>query len=136
MKKNFKSVALFLVLGFVAVSCQKEDLSNIPVVAGQEETTVNAVYSINGEMFYTVLHGESAWHDFIKQMLALAREGYEVSFSRNGNSLAASTKEKVTYVTKSEDDANDWARKMSNDGYIVTITYDDETGEFTCVAIK
>ena len=136
MKRTIITATLLALLGTFAVSCQKEDLSNIPVVAGQEETTVNVVYSINGEMFYTVLHGESAWHDFIKQMLALAREGYEVSFSRNGNSLAASTKEKVTYVTKSEDDANDWARKMSNDGYIVTITYDDETGEFTCVAIK
>lgn len=28
MKKNFKSVALFLVLGFVAVSCQKENINN------------------------------------------------------------------------------------------------------------
>ena len=136
MKTSFKSVALFMVLSLVAVSCQKEDVSNAPVVAGQEETAINVVYSIDGTIYHTVLNGEEAWFDFINQMLALAREGYEVTFSRNGSLVSSLTKEKVTYVTNDEDDANKWANKRINDGYIVTITYDDETGEYTCVAIK
>lgn len=136
MKRNFKSVALFMVLGLVAVSCQKEKMLNVTNVAGQEETVINVVYSVNGRIHQTALLGEKAWFDFMNQMLVLAREGYEVSFSRNGNTLSPVTKEKVTYVTNNEEDACNWADKMTSDGYIVTITYDEETGEFTCVAIK
>ena len=56
---------------------------------------------------------------------------------RNANAVGQSlSKERVEYHTKSEDEANEWAQKMVKDGYIVTIDYDDEAGEFVCVAIK
>ena len=97
--------------------------------------TIQVVYSINGEVFQTTLNA-SEWDAFVERMLALAREGYEVSFSKNGTSLTSQSKGKVVFVTKKEKEAQDWASTMTNEGYTVTITYDGNTGEYTCVAIK
>ena len=135
MKTNFKTVALLAVLSLAAVSCQKEN-DVLPTV-GSEQTmgTIQVLYSINGEVFQTTL-SESEWNAFVERMLALAREGYEVSFSKNRSSLTSQSKEKVTYVTKNKEEAVAWSNAMINQGYVVTITYDQTTGEYTCTAIK
>ena len=48
--------------------------------------------------------------------------------------------ENVTHIyninTAYEKKALDWADEMSNQGYSVTITFDQNTGEYTCVAEK
>ena len=135
MKQNVKTVALLAVLSMAAVSCQKEN--DVLPLGGSEQTTgtIQVLYSINGEVFQAAL-SESEWNAFVERMLALAREGYEVSFSKNGSSLSSQSKEKVVFVTKKEQEAQEWASTMTNEGYIVTITYDENTGEYTCVAIK
>ena len=134
MKKTFKNVALLTALSLVAVSCQKEDV--LPII-GTEQTadSIYVVYSINGEVYHATL-GESEWDAFMERMLALARDGYEVIFSKNRTSLTSQSKEKVTFVTKEEKEAQQWAHNMTNQGYIVTISYNQGTGEYTCVAIK
>ena len=134
MKIKFKNVALLAVLSMAAVSCQKEDvLPNI----GTEQTSesILVMYSINGEVFQTTI-SESEWDAFVERMLALAREGYEVTFSKNRTSLTSQSKEKVTFVTDSEKEAHEWSNEMANQGYYVTITYDQGTGKYTCIAIK
>jgi hypothetical protein len=35
-----------------------------------------------------------------------------------------------------EAEANDWSNKMTKDGYVVTISYDKNTGIYTCIAIR
>ena len=134
MKKNYKKIALLAVLSLAATSCQKEDV--LPLV-GTEQTSesILVMYSINGEVFQTSI-SESEWDAFVERMIALAHEGYEVSFSKNGTSLTSQSKEKVTFVTKEEKEAQQWAHNMTNQGYIVTISYNQGTGEYTCVAIK
>ncbi len=118
-----------------AVSCQKEN--DVLPPAGTEQTTetIQVVYAINGEV-YQISLAESEWEGFVARMLALAREGYEVTFSKNGFSLTSQGKEVVTFVTISEQEANAWAYNMSNEGYTVTITYNKKTKEYTCTAIK
>jgi len=70
-------------------------------------------------------------------MLALAEEGHTVSFRNEETALRGdSSKDVVTYTTTSHDDAYKWADKMSNEGYTVTIRFDNETGIYTCNAIK
>ena len=135
MKTNFKKVALLAVLSMAAVGCQKEN--DVLPLAGTEQTTetIQVVYSINGEVFQTTLN-ESEWSAFVERMLALASEGYEVSFSKNRSSLTSQSKEKVIYVTNSKEEAAAWSNAMANQGYTVTITYDSGTGEYTCTAIK
>ena len=135
MKQNVKTVALLVVLSMAAVSCQKEN-DVLPTVGSEQTTgTIQVVYSINGEVFQTTL-SESEWNAFVERMLALAREGYEVSFSKNRSSLTSQSKEKVIFVTKKEQEAQEWASTMTNEGYTVSISYDENTGEYTCVAIK
>lgn len=135
MKKHFKSAALLAVLTLAATACQKEN-DFLPTTASEQTMeTINVVYSINGEVFHATL-SESEWNAFVERMLALARQGYEVSFSRNGDSLVSQCKEKVTFVTTDEREAQTWAKTMINEGYWVTISFDEATGEYTCIAFK
>lgn len=135
MNKNFRKVAFLAALSLTAVSCQKEiDVNPMPTTE-QTTETINVVYYINGEVFRVTLN-ESEWDTFVERMLALAREGYEVSFSKNGDSFASQRKEKVIFTTNSEDEAHVWSNNMVNQGYVVTITFNKETGEYTCIAIK
>ena len=135
MKMYFKTAALLAALTLVATACQKEN--EVYPIVGTEQTmeTIHVVYSINGEVFQATL-SESEWDAFVERMLALAREGYEVSFSKNRSTLSSQSKERVTFTTKDEKKALDWADEMSNQGYSVTITFDQNTGEYTCVAEK
>jgi hypothetical protein len=134
MKIQFKTIALLATLTLAATSCQKE---NVLPLGGSEQTTetINIVYSINGEVFQATL-GESEWDAFVERMLALAREGYEVTFSRNRTALTSQSKEKVIYVTKDANKAHEWSEAMADQGYNVTITFDQGTGEYTCIAIR
>ena len=134
MNINFKTVAFFAALSLATASCQKE---NVLPVDGTEQTTetIFAVYSINGEVFQATLD-ESEWDAFVERMLALAREGYEVSFSKNPSYLTSQSKEKVTFITTDEKEAHEWAKAMANDGYVVSITFDTGTGEYICIAVK
>ena len=135
MKKIFITVALFTVLGTLATSCQKETLTELSPVTAQAETYL-ITYSVDGVSMQTRLNGDEALRAFLHRITALARQGHRVTV-RNENTVSqASTKEVVTYRTKSEEDAAEWLDKMYKDGYTVSIDYDDETGEFVCTAIK
>ena len=122
MKKHFKSAALLAVLTLAATACQKEN-DFLPTSASEQTMeTINVVYSINGEVFHATM-SESEWDAFLERMLALAREGYEVSFSKNENSLSSQKKEIVTFTTTNEDEAHAWADYMADHGYTVTISF-------------
>ena len=135
MKKMFITVALFAVLGTLATSCQKETLTELSPVTAQAETYL-ITYSVDGVSMQTRLNGDEALRAFLHRLTALARQGHRVTVRNENTFSQASTKEVITYHTTSEDDANEWAEKMVRDGYDVTITYDDKTGEFICIAIK
>ena len=136
MKKEIKTVAFLAVLSLAATGCQKENV--LPTIGGGIEQTTGTIlvtYSINGEIFQATL-SESEWDAFLERMIALAREGYEVSFSKNRSSLTSQSKEKVTFVTTSQQEAIAWSSNMVDQGYEVTITFDKKTGVYTCVAEK
>lgn len=128
-------MALLTVLTLAAAGCQKEN--DVLPLAGAEQTmeTIQVVYSINGEVHQATLN-KLEWQAFMERMLALAREGYEVTISKNDTFQTPQSKEKVVFVTKKESEANAWAEAMINDGYWVTISYDETTGEYTCIAVK
>ena len=137
MKKSVITVALFAVLGTLAVSCQKETLVDPSGVEARVENVYKVSYSVDGVTLHATLHGQGEWNAFLGRLVALAKEGHRVSFrAENAPESVVSSKETVTYITKSEEDAINWANKMYGDGYEVTIIFDEETGEFTCIAIK
>ena len=134
MNKTFRNVALLAALTLAATACQKEN-DITPLGTEQTSETLQVVYAINGEVYHATL-SESEWDAFVERMLALAREGYEVTFARNTSSLTSQSKEKVVHVTNSKEEAFAWANDMTSQGYTVTITFDDVSGEYTCTAVK
>ena len=137
MKKIFTTIALFAVLGTMAVSCQKENIIDEPFVTTQKSTVYIVSYTIDGVSHQVTLAGDNAWHDFLHRMLALAEEGHAVSF-RNESAVSriASSKETITYTTSSHDDAYAWADKMVHNNYTVTILYNEDEGVYICIATK
>ncbi|MBP5388318.1 MAG: hypothetical protein J6Y97_13150 [Prevotella sp.] len=94
-------------------------------------------YAVDGVTHQITLVGDEAWHDFLNRMMALAEEGHEVTFrNEEAASRVASTKEVVTYSTPDHDDAINWAAKMLDDGYTVTIHFDKEKKVYNCYAFK
>ena len=82
------------------------------------------------------LNSDDELRAFLHRLTLLAREGHKVSVRSGNTSSQASTKEVIVYRTPSEDDANEWAFKMTKAGYAVTLDYDNKTGEFVCIAVK
>lgn len=137
MRKTFTTIALFAVLGTLAVSCQKENIIDETNIVAENGTVYTVSYAVDGVTHQLTLVGDEAWHDFLNRMLALAEEGHEVSFrNEEAASRVISTKEVVTYTTDNGEDALNWAEKMVDDGYTVTITFDKEKKTYTCYAIK
>lgn len=137
MKKVITTIALLAVLGTLAVSCQKENITEQANIVAENNTVYKVSYSIDGISYQITLIGDEAWHDFLNRMLALAEEGHRVSFrNEDGSSQVASSKDVVTYTTTNGDDAIKWANKMIHEGYTVSIEFDERTGIYTCTAIK
>lgn len=136
MKIKIISVALLAVLSTTAVSCQKEN-----VIDNAFETTVSEVYtmqySVNGITHAVSIHNETEEQALMQYLLALAREGFEISiYNEYPYNYSASTKETLTYTTKNEKDAVAWGLKKFKEGYTVDYFYDPKTGEYTCIATR
>ncbi len=139
MDKKVKTMALFTVLSMMAVSCQKESVEPIEMAAAVSE--MNTLYrvccTIDGVTHQITLNSEKERADFIYKLLALAEEGYEVSFfDESRYSQNSTAKETVIYTTNDKADAFSWADSMFGQGYAVTIKYDPVTGTYTCIAVK
>ncbi len=136
--KTIKIMALLAVLSVAAVSCQKENL--VPSTPAEVITDNQAVYiyqyEVNGIRSRITLRGEAERADFINRMLALAQEGNTVSFFDETRSTQLLTKETVNYSTKDEEKALKWVIQMSDLGYKVSVSYDEETGYYNCSATR
>lgn len=137
MRKTFTTIALFAVLGSLAVSCQKENIIDETNIVAENGSVYKVSYTVDGVTHQLTLIGDEAWQAFLNRMLALAEEGHEVRFRNEETaSRIVSAKEVVTYATKERDKAYAWADAMVEEGYTVTIRFDKETGVYTCEAVK
>ena len=138
MKKTIKTIALLLVLSVAAVGCQKETIMVEPQTDVETSGTVYTVrYSVNGVTHTETLIGEQAWADFLQRMLALTEEGYRVTVSRNTDTAQyAMSKEVVTFKTKDKKAAYEWVEEKVAEGYEVSISFNPQTGEYTCIAVR
>lgn len=136
-KTTVKVLAVVAALGLTAAGCQKENVYET-VDCGQEVTKVCKMsYCIDGEWHECSVNGDAAYREFIARMVALAKEGHKVSFREGGKALRQSASKKtVVYTTTSQTDADKWCIKMANQGYEVTVEYDETTGIYTCTAIN
>lgn len=133
MKKTMKTLALCLVIGTMAVSCQKEENINPTTETNCTSRTVS--YVVNGETHLATLQGENAWAAFLQSIFALAKEGYEISFrDLSSSSQTVEAKETVTFSTSKEKEAQEWCLQMAEKGYTVNLSYDKTTGMYNCTA--
>jgi len=137
MKKTTTTLALLAVLSLANTSCQKEDLRN----TATRETTEQAyaenciVYSIDGQKYTASFRTPEEKEAFFLQLMAIARQGHVVNI-RPTQRTQSQAKEKVTYETDNPKDAAKWCMKMEDLGYEVSVTFDENTGVYTCIAIK
>lgn len=135
MSKVIKTLAVFMLLGTLAVSCQKENMVEPNATEVQACTVRTVSYTIDGVEHLTVLHGDEEWDAFLSWMLALSKEGRQVSFRNpNASNTTAQAKEVITYTTTSEEDAKRWTNKMFDEGYSVTYYFDDDLKAWVCIA--
>ncbi len=137
MRKTIITISLFAVLGTLAVGCQKENIIDETTIVAENGKVYTVIYTVDGVTHQLTLVGDDAWHDFLNRMFALAEEGHVVSFrNEEASSRVVPSKDVVIFSTKDHDKAYAWADAMSEEGYTVTISYDRETGVYTCEAVK
>ena len=92
---------------------------------------------MNGTAYRQVIHTDEDLDALMFTLFALVREGYTVRMMDENNTFSeTSVKVTETYTTKIEKDAKTWAKEKMMDGYVVTITYNEQTGIYTCIATK
>ena len=134
MNKRIIRLFLFMALvGCMTASCTKENaIEKNNVVASAH----SAAYIVEGRQHYANPQTEEEWSMFFDRMLALAEEGKTVHLWRTrSRSQSEASKEVITFTTKDRKKASVWAEEMTAEGYTVTVTYDHQTGIYTCVAI-
>ena len=127
-KQKIRFVVLAAVLCVLSVGCAKENVSD-------SITPHSVVYVVEGQQYYGNPQTEEDWSTFWDRMFALAEEGYTVQFWRS-DIQNFGTKEKVTFTTTSHAEAEEWCKQKKNEGYMVTLTYDQATGIYTCIAVR
>jgi len=137
MKITKRKIAVLLAtLSIAAVGC---DRNKTDIFDGTEETVTirSMVYSIDGNIHHVSLRTDAEWYNFLERMFALARKGHRVSFcSEESFANGHASKEVVTYDTNNKDKAIEWCEIMASLGYVVEITFDDETGLYHCKASR
>ena len=128
MKKTLIRVSCIALLGLLSAGCQKEAVVECPIPVEQGVTSYLVRYS-NGETTgQTTLNENVDLEGYMLRLMALAREGYTISvFNNNSLSGTVSCKKTVVYRTSSEEDAAHWSAEKIKEGYLVTITFDEDT---------
>lgn len=137
MKRRLKSIALLAALSFAAAGCQKEPIVEPSLQCQQNADIRNIRYSVDGMVMYVTIRGEKEWLSFLDRMVALTKDGHQVSIKcLNSSNEQALSKNVVTYTTDNERDAIAWCTKMIGEGYDVTMNYDEKSGKYICNAEK
>lgn len=139
MKKTIINISILCTLTMTAISCQKEPIteqSNTPIeVFG--ENTINLCYTVDGIQHFYPIHNNGEWDTFWELVIALAHDGHNVQImNARSISIDFSTKEKVVFTTHNEQEATDWMKARILEGYQVSVIFNEETGEYTCIAVK
>lgn len=139
MKRSIITVALFGVLATMAVSCQKEDIADMaPVSPVSKASTVYTVQYVVDDMPHsTTIHNKSEEQVLMEYLMTRAREGEKINIQNNdARSQHVTTKATKVYITTSEANASSWLLQKIHEGYNVTIVYNSDNGEYTCIAVR
>lgn len=128
-----KKISIVMVLAammVLAAGCQKEEAT--------QSTPVNAVrsveYMIDNNRQHVTVTGDAEWQKLLGECLDSAAAGHLINISHGTGANYA--KERQVYATESRDAALAWVDARFNEGYDVTMWYDEEEGKYICVASK
>lgn len=137
MKKNLLLVALMTVLVMMTTGCQKEKFKEAETTVKQNSELRMVDYTIDKTVYHTILYTEAQWEEFLDNMIILSEQGHEVCFvNKSTVSMDSATKDLLTITATTRQEAKEWAERKANEGYIVAINYNSETGKYTCIAYK
>ena len=130
MKKRTIAMVLAAAMMVLAAGCQKEEATQVAPAS-----TVRAVeYSIDNNRQHVTVEGTAEWQALLGECLDRAAEGHLVNISHGAGANYA--KERQVYATESRNAALAWVDARFNEGYDVTMWYDEEEGKYICVASK
>ena len=134
---NLKFIALALLLGGLLPACQKEEMVEHNCHAVENNQTATITYIIDNKSFAVEIRTDREREELFSYLLLMAKEGHKVScYDESKREQTYGTKEKVTYETANEAEANKWMYEMVSKGYDVTVEFDKKTGMYTCTAIR
>ncbi len=135
---NLKFIAIALLLGGLSTACQKEEMVEHNCHAVENNvTTTTITYLIDNESHTVEIKNDREKEELFSYLLYMAKEGHKVScYDESKREQNYGAKEKVTYETTNEAEANKWMYEMVVAGYTVRITYDEKTGMYTCTATR
>lgn len=134
---NLKFIALALLLGGLSTACQKEEMVEHNCHAVENNQTATITYIIDNKSFAVEIRNDREREELFSYLLLMAKEGHKVScYDESKREQTYGAKEKVTYETANEAEANKWMYEMVVAGYTVRITYDEKTGMYTCTATR
>ena len=127
MKKTTLIITLAAVLGLVAVSCHDEPVNPSPSVR-------NVGYIACGDQHQVSVNGDESWHALLDSLFAAAESGCRVTFW-NPDAMGSKQADTVTINTADRQQAYRWGEEMYDQGYIVSIVYDENTGTYHGTAV-
>lgn len=94
-------------------------------------------YSVNGADYRCVIRNNEDWITPISNILALSREGFTIRITDENHAYGESlTKKTFTLTNKGKSEVDEWIFKKLLERYEVIVSYNDNTGEYTCIATK
>ncbi len=137
MKKYIIPATLLAMISVASVSCQKENLVEPAFSSVETSSTRTIHYIVNGKIHRSIIHNDDEWNTLLSTLFALAREGYSFRIlDENYTYSNSSAKATVTFTTKNEKEAVEWVKTKTLEGYDVTVSFNQQTGEYTCIAVK
>ena len=133
MNKRILFVLGCIVFSMANISCQKEDDG---VVAEQAVESRCVNYSINGIQFQIFIQNEEQFKTLMNRLLELCEQGCTVSVWDENTYQNIGCKITETFEHENKEVVNEWATKMSEDGYRVTIKFDYKRKIYVGIAVK
>ncbi|MBR5784241.1 MAG: hypothetical protein IKY43_03630 [Bacteroidales bacterium] len=130
-----KIAALSIVLGSMAVSCQKDYSLENNEICQKNLANVNPSihYSVDGQVYQQTFGSEEEYDMIITYLIGLAREGHLINIKGNDNPEYAPAKTQ-TFKTANEAEMKEWVKKKRLEGYNVRFYFDEGSGLYTGTA--
>ncbi len=137
MKKYIIPATFLAMISLAYVSCQKENFTERASHCIENYSLLTIEYSVNSTVYSCTIRNKDEWNTLMSFIIDLTKEGNTVRImNKNVTYCETFSKETIKYITKNQKEANEWTFQRLLEGYNVTMTYNQETGEYTCIAVR